>query len=132
MSMTLNRDEVYQRVEEVLVEALGVEPEEVSKDATLTTDLGAESIDFLDIVFRLEKCFGIKVSKGELFPDDILNDPDIIDNGRVTAEGLEQLKRAMPHADFSGFEKDPSVSKVPDLFTVDTIVNYVETKLSAA
>lgn len=132
MSTTINRDEVYQRVEEVLVEALGVDPDEVNKDATLTTDLGAESIDFLDIVFRLEKCFSIKISKGELFPDEILNNPNIISNGMITGPGLEQLKSAMPHADFTDFEKDPNVAKVPDLFTVNTIVNYVETKLQAA
>ncbi len=132
MATTLTRDEVYNRVEEVLVDALGVDPEEVTQEATLTTDLGAESIDFLDIVFRLEKDFGIKIPKGELFPDDILNNPDIVEDGRMTAEGLSQLKSAMPHADFADFEKDPSVSKVPDLFTVKTIVNYVERKLSVA
>ncbi len=132
MAITLSRDELYNRVEEVLVEALGVEPEEVSADATLTTDLGAESIDFLDIVFRLEKCFDIKISKGELFPDDILNDPDNSENGKLTPNGMERLKAAMPHADFTDFENDPAVSKVPDLFTVNTIVNYVEIKLKAA
>ncbi|MEE9295042.1 MAG: phosphopantetheine-binding protein [Phycisphaerae bacterium] len=132
MATTLSRDDVYQRVEEVLIEALGVEPEEVSAQATLTSDLGAESIDFLDIVFRLEKSFSIKISKGELFPDDILNNPDNSENGKMTPHGIERLKNAMPHADFSDFEKDPTVSKVPDLFTVNTIVNYVETKLSAA
>ncbi len=132
MATTFTRDEVYGRVEEVLIEALGVDSDEVTTDATLTTDLGAESIDFLDIVFRLEQTFGIKIAKGELFPDDILNDPDNIEGGLMTQKGLEQLKNSLPHADFTDFEKEPTVSKVPELFTVNTIVNYVERKLQAA
>ena len=130
--MAPSRDEVFEKIREVLTDALGVDDDEVVAGATLQEDLGAESIDFLDIVFRLEKTFSIKISKGELFPDDILNNPDLVENGKITSDGLEQLKRTMPHADFSEFEKDPDVSKVPDLFTVNTIVNYVENKLKAA
>ncbi len=132
MAATLSREEVLGRVETVLIDALGVESDEVTQDATLQADLGAESIDFLDIVFRLEKTFDIKISKGELFPDDILSDPDNVVAGLVTPKGLEQLKSSMPHANFDDFENDPKVAKVPDLFTVQTIVNYVENKLNTA
>jgi acyl carrier protein len=127
--MAMSRDEVFQKVEAVLVDALGVDEDEVTEDATLTGDLGAESIDFLDIVFRLEKSFEIKIPRGELFPDDILNNPDYVENGRMTSTGLQQLKKSMPHADFAEFEKDPSVSRMPDLFTVKAIVDYVGLKL---
>ena len=65
------RDEIYTKVRGVLVEALGVDEEEVTPDATLSGDLGAESIDYLDISFRVEKEFAIKIPKGELFPDNI-------------------------------------------------------------
>lgn len=130
--MASSRDEVFSKVQEVLTDALGVDTDEVSPKATLQGDLGAESIDFLDIVFRLEKAFGIKIPKGELFPDDLLNNPDFVEGDRMTATGLEKLKAAMPHADFSQFEKSPFVSKMPELFTVDTIVNYVENKLKNA
>lgn len=132
MQSAITRDEVYKRVEEVLIEALGVDEDEVKQDATLTSDLGAESIDFLDIVFRLEKSFDIKIAKGELFPDDILSDPENSEGGKMTSAGIDRLKKSMPHADFTDFEKDPNVDKVSDLFTVNTIVNYVENKLSAA
>lgn len=125
-------DQVYAKVRDVLGDALGVDDEEVSLDATLQGDLGAESIDFLDIVFRLEKAFSIKIPRGELFPDDILNNPDYVDGDSMTPAGLERLRAAMPHADFAEFEKEPSLSKMPDLFTVKTIVNYVEGKLAAA
>jgi len=129
--MTSSRDEVFSKIQEVLTDALGVDDDEVTADATLQGDLGAESIDFLDIVFRLEKTFSIKIPKGDLFPDDILNNPEYVDSGKVTESGLVRLKEAVPHADLTEFVKDPQVSKMPDLFTVNTIVNYVENKLAA-
>jgi len=124
--MAMTRQEILGSVRETLVDALGVDEDEVTEDATLTGDLGAESIDFLDIMFRLEKAFNIKIPRGELFPDDILNNPDYVENGKMTAAGLEQLNKSMPHANFSEFENNPDVNKMPDLFTVRTIVNYVE------
>lgn len=130
--MAASRDEVFGKVREVLTDALGVDDDEVSPESTLQGDLGAESIDFLDIVFRLEKAFDIKIPKGELFPDEILNNPEYVDGDKMTPAGLQKLKEAMPHADFSQFEQQPDVSKMPDLFTVDTIVNYVENKLQVA
>lgn len=129
--MAMSRDEIFENVRNTLVEALAVEPDEVTEDATLQGDLGAESIDFLDIVFRLEKGFGIKIPRGELFPDDLLNNPEFVSNGKFTPTGLEKIKQAMPHADFSSFEADPDVNKVPDLFTVRTLVNYIQVKLAA-
>lgn len=127
--MAKSRDEIFAQVQSTLVDALGVDEEEVTEQATLTRDLGAESIDFLDIVFRLEKAFGIKIPRGELFPDDLVNNQDYIENEKFTAEGLALMKKAMPHADFSSFEKNPSVEEVPSLFTVRTIVNYIDRKL---
>ena len=129
--MALAREEIFDRVRNVLIEALGVDDDEVTETATLTSDLGAESIDFLDIVFRLEKDFSIKIPRGELFPDDILNNPEYVENGKMTPTGLDKLREAMPHADLSEFAEAPDVSRMPDFFTVKTIVNYVETKLAA-
>ncbi len=129
--MPLSREEIFDSVRETLVEALAVEPDEVTENAKLTEDLGAESIDFLDIVFRLEKCFNIKIPRGELFPDELLNNPEYVSNGKLTPIGLAKIKQTMPHADFSTFEADPDVNRMPDLFTVKTLVNYVQTKLAA-
>jgi acyl carrier protein len=128
--MPMSETEVFEKVKETLVDALGVDDNEVTPQATLTGDLGAESIDFLDIVFRLEKAFSIKIPRGELFPDNILNNPEFVQNGRLTPAGLTQLKKGMPHADFSDFEKDPNVSKMAELFKVQTIVNYIKTKVA--
>jgi acyl carrier protein len=130
--MAPTRDEVFDRIRDVLTDALGVDDEDVQLDATLQGDLGAESIDFLDIVFRLEKEFSIKVPKGELFPDDILNNPAFVDGDQITPEGVERLKASMPHADLTALEESPYVSKMPELFTVEAIVKYVENKLAAA
>ncbi len=131
--MAMNRDEIMQQVQEVLVNALGVDDDEVTTEATLMGDLGAESIDFLDIVFRLEKTFGIKIPREELFPaENLMNNSEFVQNGKLTEKGLAELREKMPHTDITGFLDDPDINKLGDLFTVDAIVNYVEGKLNAA
>jgi acyl carrier protein len=128
--MAVARDEVLEQVREVLVDALGVDEEEVVGGASLMGDLGAESIDFLDIVFRLEKQFGIKIPREELFPiETLMNNREFVSNGKLTEKGLAELRAKMPHTDLSEFEKNPDINKLGDLFTVDSIVNYVESKL---
>jgi acyl carrier protein len=129
--MAMSRDGIFQQVQEVLVDALGVDDDEVTAEATLMGDLGAESIDFLDIVFRLEKAFEIKIPREELFPiENMMNNPEFVDNGKLTETGLAELKSKMPHTNLGTFEQDPDINKLPDLFTVNSIVNYVETKLN--
>ena len=129
--MAMSRDEIYQGVREVMVDALGVDDDEVTAEATLMGDLGAESIDFLDIVFRLEKAFEIKIPREELFPaESLMNDPEYVNNGKLTEKGLAELRDKMPHTDLAAFENDPDINKLGDLFTVGAIVNYVEAKLA--
>jgi acyl carrier protein len=124
------RDEIYTKVSATLVEALNVDEEDVTPEATLQGDLGAESIDFLDIVFRLEREFGIKIPRGELFPESIFQgDPEFVQNGKVTDKGLAELRARMPFADLSEFEKNPEVGHISDLFTVELITRYIEGKL---
>jgi len=130
--MAMSRDEIMQQVQEVLVDALGVDDDEVTTEATLMGDLGAESIDFLDIVFRLEKTFGIKIPREELFPaENLMNDSEFVHNGKLTEKGLNELRDKMPHTDTTAFESDPDINKLADLFTVNAIVNYVEGKMSS-
>jgi acyl carrier protein len=126
------QDEIQTKVVATLVEALNVDEDEVKLSSTLQGDLGAESIDFLDIVFRLEREFGIKIPRGELFPESIFQgDPEFVQNGRVTTKGLEELRARMPFADLSGFEQNPEVSRLSDLFTVDLIARYIQGKLAS-
>src|SRR5881275_3520631 len=113
-------EDIFARVARVLVEALNVDEDEVRPAATLQGSLGAESIDFLDIVFRLEREFGIKIPRGELFPESIFQgDPEFVQNGKVTERGLNELRTRMPFADLSKFEANPDLNKISDLFTVE-------------
>lgn len=127
-----SQDEIYQKVSATLVEALNVDEEEIQPTSTLQGDLGAESIDFLDIVFRLEREFGIKIPRGELFPESIFQgDPEFVKDGKVTEKGLSELREKMPFADIAKFEQNPEVTAISDLFTVDMITKYIQGKLQA-
>jgi len=126
----MTRDEIYAKVRTALVDALGVDEDEVTPASSLTRDLGAESIDFLDISFRLEQVFGFKIAQGELFPENASTDPEYVQEGKVTAKGIAAMKARLPHADFTEFEKDPQLSKVASVFTVDGLVRFVEQKLT--
>ncbi len=124
-----SKQEVFGKVREALVEALGVDDEEVTPDATLVGDLGAESIDFLDIVFRLEKAFNIEIPRAELFPEDILTNAEYVQDGKVTDAGVAELKKRMPFADLSKFEANPVVQEFGNLLTVNDMVQYICTKV---
>jgi acyl carrier protein len=122
--------EIHAKVARVLVEVLNADEDAITPGATLQGDLGAESIDFLDIVFRLEREFGIRIPSGELFPESIFQgDPALVQDGRVTDQGLAELRAHLPYADLGGFEGDRRLSAVPDLFTVVLITRYVAWKL---
>ena len=129
--MAVTKDEVFSKVRTALVDALGVDDEEVTPEATMVGDLGAESIDFLDIVFKLEKAFGIEIPRKELSPEDILTNADYVQDGKVTAAGIAELKRRMSFVDFSKFEKDPQVRNFSNLLTVGDLCRYVEGKVGA-
>src|SRR5262249_23899136 len=119
------------KVTKVLVEALNVDEGEVTPEATLQGDLGAESIDFLDIVFRLEREFAIKIPRGELFPESVFQgNPEFVSEGRVTDRGMGELRLRMPYADLDDFDHDRQLTSVGDLFTVDLVTRYVAWKLS--
>lgn len=126
---TITQNEVFEKVRTVLTDALGVDDDEVSSEATLFGDLGAESIDMLDIVFRLEKSFDIKISRNELFPEEVLTNPEFVQGGKVTASGLTELKARLPFVNLDGFAKNPNVKDFANIFTVQDIVKFVESKL---
>ena len=127
-----SQEEIFEKVREALVDALGVDDDEVTPEATLQGDLDAESIDFLDIVFRLEKSFDIKIERGELFPEDILTDAEYVQDGKVNEAGIVKLKERMPFADLSKFEADPVVQNLGQQLTVRDMCQFVEHKLAAA
>src|SRR5258708_8428240 len=123
-------DEIFTKVRETLVDALGVDDDEVTPEATLVGDLGAESIDFLDIVFRLEKNFSIKIPRGELFPESLAADQSLVKDGVVTPQGIAELRVNMPHADVEKFSKNPKVENIQEVFQVQIVLNSLQNKLA--
>jgi acyl carrier protein len=124
-------DEIFDKVQATLVDALGVDEDAVKRESTLQGDLGAESIDFLDIVFRLERNFGIKIPRGELFPENLVADPEWVADGVLTPKGVGELRARLPFADVSKIADNPTVDRIGDLYTVDMLVQYVQSKLAA-
>ena len=133
--MAMTRDEIYSKVQGVLVDALGVDEDEVTPTASLRSDLGAESIDFLDITFRLEKAFTtdptkqFKIPRGDLFPEN-MEDPQFVQGGKLTDAGLKEVKRVLPHADLAQVSQTREPAMIPDLFAVQDIVDYIERRMA--
>jgi acyl carrier protein len=128
----MDEKEIITKVRQCVATALGRDEDEVQVEKKLQQDLEAESIDYLDITFQLEKTFGISIDKDELFPQKIFQDEELVRNGVVTEKGLRFLEEKLPFADLAGFKKDPRVTRVPDLFTVGLLVNYVKMKLASS
>ncbi|HWL09756.1 MAG TPA: acyl carrier protein [Planctomicrobium sp.] len=125
-----SQEEIFESVREVLVDALGVDDDEVTPEATLIGDLGAESIDFLDIVFRLEKAFDIKIPRAELFPENLAAaDSGFVLDGKVTEAGITELRTRLPHANVDKLAADPKVENIQDLYTVEMISKFIAAKL---
>ena len=124
-----SREEILEKVRLTLVDALGVDDDEVSEAAKLVDDLGAESIDFLDIVFRLEKNFGLKIPRGELFPESLKEDASLVADGKVTPQGISLLRSTMPHFDADALAADPRVENIQSLLTVKMIVNFISSRI---
>ena len=123
------KEEIFDKVKDALVEALGLDDDEVTPEATLVGDLGAESIDFLDIVFRLEKGFEIKIPRGELFPEDVLTNAEYVSDGRVSEAGLAELRARMPFANLDEFAANPIVQDFGNLLTVADMCRFIEIKV---
>jgi len=129
--MQNGKDEILKNVKVIISQALKAEESKVHLHSSLIRDLGAESIDFLDIVFRLEKTFKIKIPKGELFPEKLLTDARFVQDGKVTPAGLEELKKRTPNSNLDHFAKNPLVANLGEVFTVGMIVGYLSEKLAA-
>jgi len=121
--------ELFTKVQQTLAGALGVDESEITPEASLKRDLGAESIDFIDIVFRLEKAFDLKIPAGDLFPSHLLNDERFVKEGMVTAEGLSELRTKLPYLELEEFVKDPQITKLADCFTVKMLLRYLNDRL---
>jgi acyl carrier protein len=130
----MSKDDVYAAVQEALVGALGIGEEEVTPNATLLGDLNAESIDLLDILFRIERKLGVKIQASDLgayvqggIPDEEFGDKD----GKITPKGMAQLKKAMPQIDVAAQTGKLQATEVMSLFTVQNLADMVAQKAPA-
>ena len=127
--------EIQSAVQEAVVGALGVSEDEATPDATLMDDLGAESIDLLDILFRIERSTGVKIQASDLgehiqggIPEDEFGD----ENGIVSEKGLEQLKKVMPQIEADELRGKLEAEKVISLFTVGNLADMVAARSGGA
>jgi acyl carrier protein len=130
----MTNDEIYSAVETAVAEALGLDEDEVTPDATLLDDLGAESIDLLDILFRLERTLGVKVQASDLadhvqggIPDEEFGD----ENEIITPKGMEQLKKVMPQLQGMDLDGKLEADKVMSYFTVQNLADLVAARAEA-
>jgi len=127
----MEEQEIISKVRKCVATALGRDEDEVQLESVLSLDLEAESIDYLDITFQLEREFDISIQKDELFPQKIFQDEALVKDGLVTEQGLAYLQEKMPYVDLDSFKEDPKVTMVPELFTVNLLVNFVKSKVAA-
>jgi len=125
---------IYPKVAETMADALGREVAEMKLDASLINDLGAESIDFLDIVFRLERGFKVKIPRGKLVEDarGKLSEAEFEKGGIVTDAGLERMKSFFDEVPADRFKAPFKVAYIPRLFTTETFCKIVIRQQKAA
>jgi acyl carrier protein len=118
---------VYPTVAETIADALGCDIGEVKPDASLIEDLGAESIDFLDMVFRLERAFKVKIPRGKIVENarGALTEAEFEQKGLVTDVGLAQLKTYLSEVPAERFRTPMKVKEIPRLFTPETFCKLV-------
>jgi acyl carrier protein len=131
----MTTQELYDVVHPAVAEALGLDDDEVTPEATLMDELGAESIDLLDILFRIERATGIKIQAADLsdhvqggIPDEEFGD----ENEIITPKGLAQLKKVMPQLDTEELAGKLKAEQVMSHFTVQNLVSLVEEHAAAA
>lgn len=127
----MNDSEIYENVRSIIMDALAVEADDITPGARLTDDLGAESIDYLDIFFQIEKKLGIRIEVNERVVNTVLNDERFVRDGWITDDGLEELRRQLPSIDLALLEEGRDVRRFTSIFTVEGITNMVKSRLAA-
>lgn len=128
--MPTTESEIQDKVRAIIVDALGVEEDDVTPGARLTDDLGAESIDYLDIFFQIEKAFGVRVDVNERVISTIMNDERFVRESAITDEGMEELRRQLPGIDLGPLEQTRDARRFTSIFTVESVVDLVKSRLA--
>jgi len=137
MSTNMTKEEInaiFPKVAETMADALGCDVEKVKIDASLIDDLGAESIDFLDIVFRLERAFKVKIPRGKIVEEarGNLSESEFDQGGVVSEAGVTRLKEFLNEVPAERFKSPLKVADIPRLFTVETFCKMVLRQQKAA
>ena len=127
-------DAVYPAVAETMADALGCDVEDIKPDVSLIEGLDAESIDFLDMVFRLERAFKIKIPRGKIVENarGALSEAEFEDKGVVTEAGMKQLREYLSEVPAERFKNPMKVKDIPRLFTPETFCKLVVSAQHAA
>jgi acyl carrier protein len=123
----MNKDEIYEKVKMAIIESADVEEDEIDLGKTLIDDLGIDSIDMMELIYSLEKTYGIQLEIGD-FEGSMakqMGDVPFAKENIVTAEGLDKLRSVMPEVDQSKIIEGLSVYNIPFLFTVESLCNLV-------
>ena len=118
---------VYPKVAETMADALGCDVDDIKPDVSLIEGLDAESIDFLDMVFRLERAFKVKIPRGKIVENarGDLPESEFEQNGIVTEKGLVQLREYLSEVAADRFKTPMKVADIPRLFTPTTFCKLV-------
>jgi len=127
----LNTDTIYPKVREIIADVLAFDESEIERDGSLVDDYSAESIDFLDLVYQLEREFKIKIPRGMIEEEARrgVSDDDFEEHGRVTEKGLERLREYLSEVPEDRFTPKMPVSLIPTLFTAETFCKIVVRQL---
>lgn len=128
----MNIDNVYPKVSKIIADVLVLDDDEVKLSSRLIADLGAESIDFLDLVFQLEKEFGIKIPRGQLEKNarGELSESEFEKDGIITPAGMQALKKYLSEISEEHFHENMRVNEIPMLFTVETFCKLIISALN--
>ncbi|MFC2140887.1 acyl carrier protein [Acidobacteriota bacterium] len=129
----MNEEQIISKVKVSIAETVGIKQEEVTLDASVIDDLGADSLDLLDLVFQLEQEFDIRITRGEMESraKETMPEEDFEVDGFLSEKAKDALKKSLPEVDASRFEGNIRKSEIPRLFTVRTFIKIVKEKLEA-
>ena len=129
----MNVENVFPKVRQIIADVLVIDEEDVSLKSRLISDLGAESIDFLDLVFQLEKEFNIKIPRGQLEKNarGDLSEDEFEQSGVLTEKGLNALKHYLSEVSEEHFKPNMKVNEIPMLFTVETFCKLIVAAVNA-
>lgn len=132
MIFVMKDEDIFEQLKKCIAETIGIAQEEIMLDSSLINDLGADSLDLLDLVFRIEQSFKIKITRGEIErrTRETLPEEEFEKDGYLTEKAKQSLQQALPEVESLKFEGNLRKNDIPKLFTVRTFVRLIKEKIS--